>query len=353
MHEINFGTPAAPQDVVKLCFQAAYGAEHLLTNLEKAQSYFDAEVLAASAEGAQKNSVGRKIRPTEFEIPLFEKITANVCRVNIQPWVALGLPPGWLFSLFVLSAANETAPQQKEQLFFRYIQQANGLAAAGNFPFTLTQWQEYWQQYQAKTGGKPQAVHHSQAYRQQQNPAYRVIAGEYVQVAEAASRLAGLAAGVIAIDGRAAAGKTTLAANLAKITGACIIHMDDFFLPPQLRTPQRLAQPGGNIHHERFAKEVLPHINSGAAFKYNIFDCSIMAINGQRQIPASPWRIVEGVYSQHPIFGDYANVKLFCDIDKTTQMERILKRNGQKMAERFEKEWLPMEEEYFAFNDML
>ena len=69
--------------------------------------------------------------------------------------------------------------------------------------------------------------------------------------------------GVIAIDGRAASGKTTLAAALAAETGGTVVHMDDFFLPAELRTPQRLAAPGGNVHAERFAEEVLPFLRQG------------------------------------------------------------------------------------------
>ena len=70
---------------------------------------------------------------------------------------------------------------------------------------------------------------------------------------------------VIALDGRAAAGKSTLAAALAETLQAAVIHMDDFFLPPALRTPQRLDRPGGNIHYERFAEEVLPRLRGGQA----------------------------------------------------------------------------------------
>ena len=47
---------------------------------------------------------------------------------------------------------------------------------------------------------------------------------------------------VIALDGRAAAGKSTLAAALAETLQAAVIHMDDFFLPLALRAPQRLAR---------------------------------------------------------------------------------------------------------------
>ena len=62
---------------------------------------------------------------------------------------------------------------------------------------------------------------------------------------------------VIAIDGKCATGKTTLAARLASGLDADVIHMDDFFLPPAKRTQQRLSEPGGNVDYERFMEEVL------------------------------------------------------------------------------------------------
>ena len=66
---------------------------------------------------------------------------------------------------------------------------------------------------------------------------------------------------LIAVDGNAASGKSTLAARLsAYFAPQCsvnVFHMDDFFLPPTLRTPERLGEPGGNVHYERFLDEVL------------------------------------------------------------------------------------------------
>ncbi|MBS6367782.1 MAG: hypothetical protein KH420_10635, partial [Clostridiales bacterium] len=66
----------------------------------------------------------------------------------------------------------------------------------------------------------------------------------------------------LAIDGRAAAGKTTLACQLQQHFGAAVIHMDDFFLPAELRTASRLQTPGGNVHYERFLQEVAPALPS-------------------------------------------------------------------------------------------
>jgi uridine kinase len=152
---------------------------------------------------------------------------------------------------------------------------------------------------------------------------------------------------VIAIDGRAASGKTTLADKLSRVLNAEVIRMDDFFLPPSLRTAGRLEEAGGNIHYERFCSEILPNLKRDDSFSYGVFDCGKMEIGGKREINKGEWRIVEGSYSHHPIFGDYADLRAFCSVLHDEQMKRIRIRNGEKMAARFENEWIPMEEKYF------
>lgn len=78
---------------------------------------------------------------------------------------------------------------------------------------------------------------------------------------------------VLAIDGRCASGKTTLANQLQKKLGGTIIHLDDFFLRPEQRTPERYAEPGGNVDYERFEKEVLIPLKEERDFIYYPFDC--------------------------------------------------------------------------------
>ena len=56
----------------------------------------------------------------------------------------------------------------------------------------------------------------------------------------------------VAIDGPCASGKTTLAALLQRRFDGNVLHMDDFFLRPEQRTPERFAEPGGNVDRERF-----------------------------------------------------------------------------------------------------
>ncbi len=152
---------------------------------------------------------------------------------------------------------------------------------------------------------------------------------------------------IIAIDGRCAAGKTTLAAELAEQLGGDVIHMDDFFLPPKLRTPERRSEPGGNVHYERFLTEVIPKLASGEAFSYQRFDCSRMAPGDRIPVQNNGFVFVEGAYSCHPVLGNYMDRKVFLDIDRVNQTERIRGRNGEDRLQDFLQLWIPLEEAYF------
>jgi len=322
-----------PQDVLKMCFQAAYGAEHLLTDIEKVKGYFVSEY--------------ESTEPTAE--PIMELIASEVCRVNIGSWKKANLPPEWLFNLFVQSASTRMSDSEKH--FFEFIDnwskfaQDNGQALA----FSFENFCEVVDNYHQMCNGKPQAVHHSPHYKEHEKPAYRVISGPYVRLVPILEAIGSKGEpGIIAIDGRAASGKSTLAEGLRAVIGAEVIHMDDFFLPPKLRTEERLAELGGNIHYERFIQEVLPHLtNTSTSFEYHKFNCNIMDYDGVRKIKPSKWRVVEGTYSHHPKFGKYMTMPVFSDVDATTQMERIIARNGEKMAEMFATKWIPMEEKYF------
>jgi len=160
--------------------------------------------------------------------------------------------------------------------------------------------------------------------------------------------------GIIAIDGRSASGKTTLAKSLAEHLSAGLVHMDDFFLPQHLRTASRLNEVGGNVDYDRFIKDVLPHCRCTpqghfGAFAYPIFDCSHMKISGTRHVTSSPWLIIEGAYAAHPKFGNYMDFNIFSDIDPKLQMARIIQRNGKEKAAMFAARWIPYEEQYISW----
>ena len=328
--QLNTHPEMAPRDVFKLCYQAARGAEHLLRDTTVAEGYFADE--------------WNKTAPRDG-LPLAEPISDAYCRVNLAAWKARGLPSEWLFRLFVKTAST---PAEGDKLA-DFLSDADALIHGSDAAFSLDEWERALAEYRA--AGTP-AVHHSEGYRAAYTPAYRVVTRRLaglIPVLEAiAAKKRDTAPLILAIDGRAAAGKSTLAMALADLLGAATVHMDDFFLPPALRTEARLAEAGGNVHYERFREEVLPYLAVPEDFSYRVFDCGKMALDGERAVANTPIRIVEGSYAHHPALGNYAHVKVFCTVDADEQMARILRRNGAAMAERFRREWIPMEEAYFS-----
>jgi len=151
---------------------------------------------------------------------------------------------------------------------------------------------------------------------------------------------------LISIEGGAGSGKSTLAAALKERYGAEVYHMDDFFLPPSMRTEERLAEPGGNVHYERFFEEVIEGIFSYDSFSYGIFDCKEGRITRFRDAYPNRLHIIEGAYSAHPFMEDVYDLRVFLEVDEEIQKKRILEREGEK-AELFFTRWIPLEKRYF------
>lgn len=152
---------------------------------------------------------------------------------------------------------------------------------------------------------------------------------------------------VIAIDGMCASGKTTLANRLAKEFGMQVIHTDDFFLPFEMRTPERLSQPGGNIHYERFIEEIVTPLMAGTDFEYRIFNCSTGGYCTSKSVTCNKPIIIEGAYSMHPETPDIYDLKIFSEISSEAQLLRIEKRNGADALNVFKEKWIPFENRYF------
>lgn len=164
--------------------------------------------------------------------------------------------------------------------------------------------------------------------------------------AEIDRRLAQNSAVLVAIDGNCTAGKTTLAATLAARYDCNVFHMDDFFLRPQQRTPQRYAESGGNVDYERFYTEVLLPLKENKPFSFRKYDCSIQALGAEELVQQKQLTIIEGTYSTHPYFKNPYDLTIFLGIDPTEQEKRVRQR-PQHLHQAFFERWIPMEEQYF------
>ncbi len=153
---------------------------------------------------------------------------------------------------------------------------------------------------------------------------------------------------VVAIDGRCGAGKSSAAEILSQVFSSPVVHTDDFFLPQDKRTAERLNEPGGNIDYERFIGEVISKLNNKADFEYGKFDCHVGEIVKKIRVPYTDVIIVEGAYSMHEKYGNYFDVSAFFDVSPDIQLERIKARGGESVLEIFKNKWIPSEEAYFA-----
>lgn len=157
---------------------------------------------------------------------------------------------------------------------------------------------------------------------------------------------------VLAIDGRSASGKTTLGHQIQEqFPQSNLFHLDDYFLQPYQRTKERLREVGGNVDYERFREEIVVHLKDRTGVSYHVYNCRTQKLGLEIQVPWQPFVIIEGAYSQHPYFGNIYDLRIFLEISKEEQRERILKRDGKRKLERFLSEWIPKENEYFeAYN---
>lgn len=153
---------------------------------------------------------------------------------------------------------------------------------------------------------------------------------------------------IIAVDGSCASGKTTFSKNLAKDYHGLCFHMDDFYLPFELRSPERMKEAGGNVHYERLIEEVLMPAQKGQAIQYRSYCSKTHTYSEPVSCPVPPLIIIEGTYALHSRIRNYFNLKLFFEHEAQTQLTRIEARNGLKKRMEFELRWIPLENQYFS-----
>ncbi len=316
-------------DCIKALYQAEWGCGHLIANEQGARAYLQREWDST---------------PADASLPLVERLGDDFVRVHIAAAKGQGLLPDTLFALFLRATKVISG---NEAHFSDALNRIAALAQAGKLPFTDVD--DVLRAY--REAGCP-STHHSEAFRAHYAPAYRVLDAETARLLPVFLRIDRLMAQkprvLVAIDGPAASGKTTLARLLRDVYGASVIPMDVFFLQPHQRTPERFATPGGNVDHERFLAEVLTPLTTHQPVCYRPFDCGKWALGDEVSVPDARLTVIEGSYCLHPTLESGYDIRILTGIDPETQRERILRRNGEGMLQRFVSEWIPMENAYFT-----
>ena len=98
-------------------------------------------------------------------------------RVNLAPWKAQGRSAGELFELFLATAST---CREGEDLLSDYLAEAEVWITSSESSITPEAWREFMAWYRAQ--GCP-AVHHSDAYREAERPAYRIVRRDLLEEA--------------------------------------------------------------------------------------------------------------------------------------------------------------------------
>lgn len=305
------------QDLFKALHQSAFGCEHLVRDA------------AAAADFIRREAEESPDAPAETEA----LCGARFARVHLG-WLRKGLSAQTLARLFALSAEPAADGRESLEAMLRVLT-ATPLPQEG-----LAAW---------RAAGFP-ALHHSAAFRAAYHPAYRVLRADFARFLPLFARLDALLQEkndvFLAVEGGSASGKTTLAALLARVYGCTVLHMDDFFLRPEQRTPERLDEPGGNVDRERFRDEVLRPLRCGETASYRRYDCGSGQLLPPRTVRPGGLIVTEGAYALHPALAENYDLRIFLRISPEMQRERIEWRNPD-MAEMFFRVWIPMERRYF------
>ena len=143
-----------PCDAVKLIYQNEFGGGHLIRDKQAVLNYLRREY-----ESVEKDSA----------MPLYEDIGNGIVRVNLA-----AVKPEDLDQLgrdFIRSAAEHTGTRER---FLQKLDVLRQLTAAGHFSFGMIEMEYYLSEY-VKSGCP--MVSHSEQYRQNYAPAYRIING--------------------------------------------------------------------------------------------------------------------------------------------------------------------------------
>lgn len=309
-------------DAVNFLYEASFGGGYMIS--DSRSSYIglckEADSLPKTREAAPVEDLGDFVR---LDLSILERISPATMNA-------------------MLLASRRSVSQDKQP----FLSLLDDFAASAYFD--AQEKQDYLRQYAAS--GYPEVLH-SDAYCAAYSPSYRIIRKEYIPFLNVFSAIDARRKDdqpiLIAIDGQCGSGKSTLGRLLYSVYPCNLFHTDDFFLPKSMRTPERYATPGGNIHWERIRDEIIVPVKNGTPFSFRKFDCSKMDYGETVCVQPEEINILEGSYSVHPALIDAYTLKIFLKTSPEIQSARILARDGAEKHAVFLQKWIPLENLYF------
>lgn len=142
---------------------------------------------------------------------------------------------------------------------------------------------------------------------------------------------------VVAVEGPAGSGKTTLAGLVATGLDARTVHMDDLYE----------GWSGMLAGGERLRDQVLRPIALGRPGRYQRYDWAAGRFAEWHDVPVGGHLVVEGVGSVRPSTLAYLSVVVWVEADEEVRMARGLARDGVELEGRW-REWMVTERRMYA-----
>ncbi|MGP7961432.1 uridine kinase family protein [Sanguibacter sp. A247] len=144
---------------------------------------------------------------------------------------------------------------------------------------------------------------------------------------------------LVCIDGPAGSGKTTLAAAIAPLLGASVIHMDDLYE----------GWTGLETGPERLTEWVLEPLASGVPGRYRRFDWGLGRYVERHSVPLGDFLVVEGVGAGSVLSAPFAPYLVWVEAPQDVRLARGIERDGAELEGEWRR-WMVEEAEHHRAN---
>ena len=141
---------------------------------------------------------------------------------------------------------------------------------------------------------------------------------------------------LVGIGGHGAAGKTTLARQIA---GAQVVGTDEFW-------------DGAEFELSRLRAEVLDPLLREEHAEYRAFSWELQEqLPTARRIQPEGVIVIEGVCALHVLFRDAYDLRIWVEAPRELRLARGVARDGEQARKTWEEKWLPSEDRYVERDD--
>jgi len=158
---------------------------------------------------------------------------------------------------------------------------------------------------------------------------------------------------MVAVDGPAAAGKTTFTRALAAFDpGLDVIEMGDFALPAADRPGEHDEAPGpvaAGVDWRRLRGNVLLPLSRDQVARYQRYDAATNVMAEWRVVPVGGIVIVEGCYSCVKALTTFYDFRIWVECPLEVRRRRLESENGSRSV--LERNWQHAEEAYIETQD--